>query len=133
MTLNDRARHRLEVERTRRNLSQRDLGQLLNWSQARVAQKFSGRTPLTLNELESLCDALDMPVLAAVRDAGLDFCAEMTPVELRALKTFRKLQPKQQEALLVLFNIKRASSKSMRPIGMRRARASTTTHGDDER
>lgn len=104
-TLNDRARQRLKEEKTRRNLSERELAHLLRWSQSRIAQKFGGRTPITLDELEALCFALSIAPTEVVRDRGLEFCVEMTPTELRLLETIRSFTPDQRQALMTLLHV----------------------------
>lgn len=104
-TLNDRARQRLKEEKTRRHLSERDLAGILKWSQSRIAQKLGGRTPITLDELESLCFALGTQPTEVVRDRGLEFCAEMTPSELRFLETLRTFTPEEKQALMTLLHV----------------------------
>lgn len=91
MTLNDRVRERFKDEKARKHLSERDLAGMLNWSQSKVAQKLSGRTPMTLDEFDALCFALSLSPTEAVRDRGLEFCADMTPTELRILEVYRAM------------------------------------------
>lgn len=87
MRLNDQVRERLKEEAARLNLSQRDLGELLHWSQSKVAKLLSGRVDLTLNDLEAFCTVLQLRPTEAVRDKGLEFCREMTPTDLRLFET----------------------------------------------
>jgi transcriptional regulator with XRE-family HTH domain len=101
-----RVRDRLRDEKAARKLSEREIADLLQWTQSRVAQKLSGRTPITLNELEALCFALSLSPSEAVRDRGLEFCAEMTPTELRLLERLRKLEPATRDAILLLLDVK---------------------------
>lgn len=103
--LNERVRLRLKAEKSRRHLSERDIGQLLNWSQSKVAQKFNGRTPITLEELEGLAFVLSIAPTELVRDQGLEFCAEMTPTELRILERIRQLPPDALQGLLGLLHV----------------------------
>jgi transcriptional regulator with XRE-family HTH domain len=91
MPLNDRVRERLREEKARVDVSNRDLAGFTGWSQAKVWQKLLGETELTLDELETLCFALGLTPTEAVRDRGLEFCAEMTPTELRILEILRRL------------------------------------------
>jgi transcriptional regulator with XRE-family HTH domain len=105
-TLNERVRDRLKERKAEKKVSERDLARWMNWSQPKVAQKLGGRTEITLNELESLCFALDLAPTEAVRDRGLEFCAEMTPTELRILEQLRALDPPTRAAIFHLLNIK---------------------------
>lgn len=107
-TLNDRVRDRLKTEKAALGLSEQDLANWMQWGKSKVAQKLGGRTDLTLNELESLCSALSITPTEAVRDRGLEFCAELTPTELRLLEQIRKLDGPTREAILHLANVKRA-------------------------
>lgn len=75
----------------RKRLSQRDLAGILGgWSQSRIAKLLTGRVQMTLPDLESLCFAVGISVTEAVRDRGMEFCAEMTPRELRRFETLRR-------------------------------------------
>ena len=47
----------------------------------------------------ALCFALNLRVTEVVRDHGLEFCAELTPTELRTLDQIRQLPPKEYEAI----------------------------------
>jgi len=76
---------------THKHLSQQEVADLLKWTQSKVAQKLTGRTPITLEELEALAFAVSLSPTEVVRDTGLEFCAEMTPTELRVLELFRTL------------------------------------------
>lgn len=101
----ERVRLRLRDEMTRRHLSQQDVADTLKWTQSRVAQKLTGRTPITLEELEALCFGVGLPPTEAVRDHGLEFCAEMTPSELRLLERMRQLTPPQRDAILTVLDV----------------------------
>ena len=107
-TLNDRVRERLKDEKALKKFSERDMAAWLQWSQPKVAQKLGGRTDITLNELEALCSVLGIPPSEAVRDRGLEFCAELTPTELRHLETLRNMAPADREAFLHLAGTKKA-------------------------
>lgn len=117
--LNDRVRQRLKDEKARRHLSERELAQLLSWSQSKVAQKFAGRTPITLDELDALCFALSLAPTEAVRDHGLEFCAEMTPTELRFLERLRQLPPEVRDGLFGLLNVAPHTRLETRGAGKR--------------
>lgn len=106
MALNDRARARLKEQKTHLGFSERDLAGMLGWSQARVAQKFCGRTPITLNELDAFCTVLNLSPTEVVRDPGLEFVADLTPTELRLLERVRQLPPVLRESVLNLLEIR---------------------------
>jgi len=121
--LNDRARERLKDEKLAKKVSERDLAGWMGWSQPKVAQKLGGRTEITLNELEALCQALDISATEVVRDRGLEFCAEMTPTELRILERLRGLDPVTRDAVLLLLDVKTKSHLPERFATTRRDRA----------
>lgn len=102
--LSKRVRVRLREEMARRNVSQPDVAAWLDWSQSRVAQKLTGRTPITLDELELLTRVIGLGLVEAVRDPGLEFCADMTPSEVRLLETLRRQPPAVRDAVLTLVN-----------------------------
>ena len=106
MRLSQRVRERLRDEKQRRHLSEREMAELIQWSQSKVAQKLGGRTPITLDELEALCFALNLSPAEAVRDRGLEFYAEMTPTELRVLERIRQLPPSIFEAVLTIIDVR---------------------------
>lgn len=113
-TLNDRVRERLKSEKARRKLSEREIGSMLQWSQSKVAQKFNGRTPITLDEFEGLCFVLSIAPTEAVRDRGLEFCAELTPTELRVLERLRQLPPTIFEAVLTIIDVRTTTRSESR-------------------
>lgn len=104
--LNTRVRNRLRDEKAKLKLSETDIAGQLQWSQPRVAQKLTGRTPITLNELESLCFAMGISPSECVRDRGLEFMAEMTPTELRALEQLRRMSTNDRDAFFHLLGAK---------------------------
>lgn len=110
MGLNDRVRDRLREEKAKQKVSERDLAGFLEWSQARVAQKLSGRTAITVDELESLCFALGIRPTEAVCDRWLEFAAELTPTELRVLELIRRLPKPAFDGLLTFLNVPRPGS-----------------------
>lgn len=114
-TLNDRVRERLRTEKDRLEMTELDIAGLIGWSQSKVAQKLRGRTPITLNELESLCFAFSMQPTEAVRDHGLEFVTEMTPTELRIFERLRKLSLEQRQALMTILNVTPAEPKRALP------------------
>lgn len=126
-TLNDRVRERLRTEKDRLEMTELDIAGLIGWSQSKVAQKLRGRTPITLNELESLCFAFSLAPTEAVRDHGLEFVTEMTPTELRIHERIRKMTADQRAALMTILHIsaivepKRALPKKIVPGPRKRA------------
>jgi transcriptional regulator with XRE-family HTH domain len=85
--LNDLVRERLREELQRKDWSQRDIADLLQWSQSRVAKLLAGRVEFSLNELEAFCTMLHLRPTEVVRDRSLEFSREMTPSDLRVFET----------------------------------------------
>ncbi len=104
-TRSDQARARLREEMTRLKLTQRDVANLLTWSQSRVAKVLTGRVGLSLDDLGALCFALNLSMTEVVRDHGMEFCAEMTPTELRALETLRAMSPAERDAMITVMGV----------------------------
>lgn len=105
-TLAERARLRIREEMARKDLSQREVADLLRWSQSRVARALTGRAGIDLDEVEALCFACGLSVVEAVRDRGMEFCAEMTPTELRILEKIRAADKTYYEALLTILHVR---------------------------
>jgi len=115
--LSDRVRVRLREEMAHRKLTQEEVSDLLGgsangWSQSRVAKYLTGRVELTVDALATLCFALGLSVTESVRDQGLEFCAEMTPTELKLLEHFRNETPEFRNSLL---NILRVPTRGFTP------------------
>lgn len=97
-TASERVRMRLEEERKARGYSQRDLAELLTrhsqtnevWTQSKVAKVLGGKVQLTVDDADAIAAELKVYLSEAVRDRGLEFYAEMTPMELRVLDGLRK-------------------------------------------
>lgn len=66
-------------------------------------------------DLESLCFAISLPIVEAVRDHGMEFFAEMTPTELRTLERIRQLNEPDRDAYLHLLSVKVASKRRASP------------------
>ena len=114
--LEERVRLRIREEMTRKNLSQRDVSGILGdvakgWSQSRVAKILTGRVEMGIADMESLCFAISLPIVEAVRDHGMEFYAEMTPTELRTLERIRQLNEPDREAFLRVLDVKAGSRK----------------------
>lgn len=110
-----RARMRIREQADRNKLTQRDISNVLGgtpagWSQSRVAKLLSGRVELGVNDLASLCFAVGISVVEAVRDHDLEFLAEMTPFELRLLERFREVPPNFKDAITTILAVKPVGS-----------------------
>lgn len=109
--LEERVRLRIREEMTRKNLSQRDVSGILggpgkHWSQSRVAKLLTGRVEFGLADMEALCFAIGLPIVEAVRDQGLEFLAEMDPVELRVLQRLRELDEAERSMFLHFLDVR---------------------------
>lgn len=113
--LGERVRLRLREELARQKLSQPDVADLIGWTQSRVAQKLTGRTPITLDELEALAFAVGMSPTELIRDRGFEFCAEMTPSEFKALQQLRLLLPPLRKAFETMLEAKAAETRQASP------------------
>lgn len=116
--LSDAVRLRLREEMLRLKLSQRDVAGLLDWSQSKVAHQLTGRVDMSLDDLAAFCFALRISPTEAVRDHGLEFCAEMTPTELRILERTRQLPKPVLDAVMTLLDIKQKTNAPERHAGV---------------
>ena len=98
----DQARQRIREEMERKKLSQREVADLLQWSQSRVGKLLTGRVQMGVDDLDGLCFAVGLSLTEAIRDRGLEFFAEMTPTELRALQNLRMIPADQRDAFVHL-------------------------------
>jgi transcriptional regulator with XRE-family HTH domain len=87
----ERALLRVRAEMARKKMSQRDVAGILDWSQSRVSKNLNERIELGVNDLGDLCFAVGISLTEAVRDQGLEFCAELTPTEVRVLEGLRHI------------------------------------------
>lgn len=101
--LSEAVRLRLREEMSKKQMSQRDVAGLLQWSQSRVAHLLTGRVELGVDELEGFAFALGLRVTELVRDRGMEFVTEMTPSELRLFEFIRTLTPDRLNAFYVFF------------------------------
>lgn len=104
-TMSEQVRMRLREEMQLRNLNQSDIAGMLAWTQSRVSKILNGKIQLGLDELAAICFALGISIVEVVRDHGLQFCAEMTPSEMRFLERLRQLPQTQRDAMMQLFHI----------------------------
>jgi transcriptional regulator with XRE-family HTH domain len=125
MDMAERVRRRLREEMDRRDLSQQDVADLITWTQSKVAQKLTGRTPITLDELEALCFGVSITPVEAVRDHGLEFVADLTPTELRLLQRLRQLPRHELDAVMTLIHLKPQTSAPERHAGPLKKRKAT--------
>ncbi len=78
---------------------------LLQWSQSRVAHILTGRVDMGVDDLADFAFALSLSVPEVVRDPGMEFLAEMTPTELRALETLRAMSPAERDAMITVMGV----------------------------
>lgn len=105
-TVAARARRRIREEMTRQDLNQSDVAGRLGWTQSRISKALSGHNKtLDVDDLAALCFAVGLSLVEAVRDHGMEFCADMTPTELRVLERYRQLEPAERDAYLTLMRV----------------------------
>ena len=73
----------------RRRINQAALADRIGWTQSKVSKVLNGETALCVDDLEALCSGVGLRLTEVVRDHGLEFCAELTPAELRVLEGLR--------------------------------------------
>lgn len=110
-------RLRLRDEMSHHKLSQRDVANLLGWSQSKVAHILTGHVELNVDDLAEMCSALRLSMTEAVRDRGLEFCADLTPTELRILERLRHLPTTVLDAVMILLDIKKQTNAPERHAG----------------
>lgn len=103
--LSEQVRLRLREEMARKAMSQRDVAGVLGWSQSRVAHILTGRVEMSVDDLAEFAFGLSISPTEAVRDHGLEFCADMTPSELRFLEALRQLPQPDQDAVMRLLRV----------------------------
>lgn len=103
--LSEQVRLKLREEMARLEMSQRDVAELLGWSQSRVAHLLNGRVEMSVDDLAEFAFILSVRPTEIIRDHGLEFCAEMTPSEMRFLERLRQLPQVQKDAMMQLFHI----------------------------
>lgn len=104
--LSEQVRLRLREEMTRLDMSQRDVAGILDWSQSRVAHLLTGRVEMTVDDLAEFTQAVGIRPTEAVRDHGLEFCADMTPTELRFVERIRQLDQASRDAIMQILDVK---------------------------
>lgn len=111
-SLSEQVRARLREEMARKKLSQRDVANLIGWSQSKVAHQLTQRTEIKIDDLAALCFALDLSVTEAVRTPGLEFVADMTPSEFRIWERIHQLLPHERDALLTVLDLKKPKART---------------------
>ena len=114
MTLAERAVLRIRDEMAERGLSQRDLAKILKCSQGRVAKLLNGGVRLRVDDVATLAAAVGISAVEAIRDRGLEFCAELTPSELRVLDRFRR-RPNTLRGTMLLLDLPTDPAPSRKP------------------
>jgi transcriptional regulator with XRE-family HTH domain len=97
------------------HLSQRDVADLLQWSQSKVSKLLKGRSDLGVDDLSALCFAVGITLTEAIRDRGMEFYAEMAPTELRVLERLRGMSPALREAFLLLLDVRTSEVRMAAP------------------
>lgn len=120
-TASSRARARILRAMKERDLSQTDIAGFLNWTQPRVSKVLHGRVELGVEELAALCFAVGIALTEAVRDPGMEFCAEMTPSELRFVERIRQLDQHTRDAVMQILDVRTKTRMEERRAAPKRA------------
>lgn len=118
-------RLRLREEMARKDMSQRDVAGILGWSQSRVAHILTGRVEMSVDDLAEFSIGLGLQPTEVVRDHGLEFCAEMTPTELRFLERLRQLPQADQDAVMRVLGVAtttRSQDRRAAPLPKKKSR-----------
>jgi len=108
VTVADRVRARLREEMAARGVSYRKMAdrlakrQRLKWTQSKVAKILRGRVELKVDDVAAFSTEIGMGLVEIVRDRGVDYCAELTPSELRLLDIVRARGPEILQSLIVV-------------------------------
>lgn len=126
-TASARVRARLADELRARNITQRECAERLTaetgelWTQSRIGKVLNGAVELRVDDVEAIARVAGIFLSEAVRDRGLEFYAEMTPLELRVLERIRQ-KPTTLNALLVLLDLSPAITASQPSVSKQRKR-----------
>ena len=121
-TVSARALRRIQDEMSARKINQTDLAGLLGWTQSRVSKILNQRINLEVDDLAAICFAINLSIVEAVRDHGLEFLAEMTPSELRILEQLRLMPPHLFDAFATFLNARTSTTIESRGATPRRTR-----------
>lgn len=105
MDLSEQVRERIRDEMTRTKMSQRDLAGIVGWTQSRVAHILTGHVEMKVDDLSAMAFGLGLSATELVRDRGMEFCAEMTPTELRMLERVRQLPKPVLDAVMTILQV----------------------------
>ena len=105
MTPAERAVRRIREEMDARKITQRELAKRMQCSQSRITKLLNGDVDLRVNDAADLATAVGLALVEAIRDRGLEFYAELSPLEVRALNAYRNRRPDEQQAMLILLGI----------------------------
>src|SRR3990167_6068475 len=106
----NRVRARLKEELHARDISQRELADALSkqtdeyWTQSKVGKVLNGNVELKVDDADAIAKVAGIFLTEAVRDRGLEFYAEMTPLELRVLERIRQ-RPTLLHGLLMILDM----------------------------
>lgn len=100
--LSQQVRLRFREEMARKKISHRDVAGILGWSQSRVSHILNGRVEMSIDDVAEFAFAVGLTIVEAVRDRGLEFCAEMTPTELKDFTTYRNANEEDRKAAIRL-------------------------------
>ncbi len=107
VTISERIVLRIKDEMDARDISQRDLAEILTrrtdevWTQSRVGKVLNLRVALRVEDVATVAAAVGLSLVEVVRDPGLEFYADMTPTELRLFQMLKR-KPKSLDAVLQL-------------------------------
>lgn len=104
--LSEQVRLRIREEMAHRKMSQNAMASAIGWSKSQVAHCLTGRVEMTVDDMAELAFGLGLQLTEIVRDRGLEFCAEMTPTELRILERIRQLKRPDLDAFIQLLDMK---------------------------
>lgn len=104
MTATARALLRIREEMIERGITQTDLAEALGCSQSRIAKIFAKNIRLRLEDVEVLARRVGLTLSEVVRDRGLEFCAELTPTELRVLERIRR-RPRMLDGIMIMLDL----------------------------
>lgn len=92
----ERVRLRFKEEMAARGITQDDIAARVTrssgevWSQGDVSKRLTGRVQLTVDDAALIAEALGMHLSEAVRDRGLEFAAELTPMQMRIVEVIQR-------------------------------------------
>lgn len=109
--LADQVRTSLREEMSKRHISGRTIEQILGgpargWSRSQIQKVLSGGARVSIDFIEGMCFALGVSVVEIVRDRGLEFVADLTPLELRFLQVLRELDPQFRDSLFGVLDVR---------------------------